>query len=445
MDSIQIFNILPQPYAVLFAAAVLSITAFLLSLYLAPTFKKRVQLFVTRHFFGNKYDYRELWVKFSETTAGSLSLNEILPKLAGFIADSMYVRQVTIWLRSASPDDFYLAYSYGDFHPSPKSELSIRMNPRLSGLPSPDILRIPEHESVEEIMSFPLMEVEDLKELRIRRMVPVRKNRETLGWVGIGEELSGKKFTLEDEQFLLSISNQLAHLILMHRLSEELLVAREWEPFNRLTSFVIHDLKNLATQQSMTLENAKNLGDNRDFVQDAFDTFAQTTDKMISLIASLSVRKGHLAASLEPANILEVLKDTFDDLKICQREGVKLVTEFPREDRPVIVYGDPNLLRKAFTNILLNAIQSLPNGEGTVQVAVSHPNGKVMTAITDTGCGIRPEILRNLFRPFQTTKKGGTGIGLCHTRSIVEVHGGQIRIESRANSGTKVEIELPAY
>ena len=445
MDSIQIFNILPQPYAVLFAAAVLSITAFLLSLYLAPTFKKRVQLFVTRHFFSNKYDYRELWMKFSETTAGSLSLNEILPKLAGFIADSMCVRQVTIWLRSASPDDFYLAHSYGDFHPAPEGELSIRMNPRLSGLASPDILRIPEHESVEEIMSFPLMEVEDLKELRIRRMVPVRKNGETLGWVGIGEELSGKKFTLEDEQFLLSISNQLAHLILMHRLSEELLVAREWEPFNRLTSFVIHDLKNLATQQSMILENAKNLGDKKDFVQDAFATFAQTTDKMISLIASLSVRKGHLAARLEPANILDVLKGTFDDLKISQRRGVKLITEFPSEGSPVIVYGDPNLLQKAFTNILLNAIQSFPTGEGTVQVAVSHPNGKVMTAITDTGCGIRPDILRNLFRPFQTTKKEGTGIGLCHTRSIVEVHGGQIRIESRANSGTKVEIELPAY
>ena len=64
-------------------------------------------------------------------------------------------------------------------------------------------------------------------------------------------------------------------------------------------------------------------------------------------------------------------------------------------------------------------------------------------AIRDTGCGIPADRLESLFRPFQTTKEKGMGIGLCHTRSIIEVHGGQIRIESQVNLGTKVEVDLP--
>ena len=109
-----------------------------------------------------------------------------------------------------------------------------------------------------------------------------------------------------------------------------------------------------------------------------------------------------------------------------------------------MISGDPELLQKAFTNLLLNAIQSLPEGEGAVEITVAPESaGKITTSIRDTGCGIPADQLEGLFRPFQTTKKKGMGIGLCHTRSIIEVHGGQIRIESQVNAGTKVEVELP--
>ena len=109
-----------------------------------------------------------------------------------------------------------------------------------------------------------------------------------------------------------------------------------------------------------------------------------------------------------------------------------------------VISGDAELLQKAFTNLLLNAIQSLPKGQGAVEVTVSEEvAGKITTSIRDTGCGIPPERLETLFRPFQTTKERGMGIGLCHTRSIIEVHGGQIRIESQVNAGTRVEVELP--
>jgi signal transduction histidine kinase len=194
----------------------------------------------------------------------------------------------------------------------------------------------------------------------------------------------------------------------------------------------------------MVLQNARDLGNNPAFLQDAFTTFAHSTDKMISLIANLSLQKGQLVSDHQPIDIVKLLRSTFDDLKIDQRKGVRLITEFPSKSPVAAVAGDPSQLQKAFANILLNAVQSLPNGEGTIQVAVYQPDSKVVTAFTDTGYGMSPETLRNLFRPFHTTKKGGLGIGLCHTRTIVEGHGGRIRIDSAINKGTKVEIELPA-
>jgi signal transduction histidine kinase len=194
----------------------------------------------------------------------------------------------------------------------------------------------------------------------------------------------------------------------------------------------------------MVLQNARELAGNSEFVRDAFSTFSQSTEKMIHLIANLSVQKNQLVMRHEPVNVVELLKTTFDELKLDQRKGVQLILDVPRRATQPTVSGDPELLQKAFTNVLLNAVQSLPEGEGTIEVSVQKPNGNVVTAVSDTGQGISPDTLKSLFRPFNTTKKDGTGIGLCHTRTIVESHGGRIHVESQPTKGTKVEIVLPA-
>jgi putative PEP-CTERM system histidine kinase len=282
--------------------------------------------------------------------------------------------------------------------------------------------------------------------LGITRIVPVIQGDRVQGFLGIGPELGGGAPSREDDQLLASISSQVAHLLLAQQLSEELLLSREWESFNRWSSFIVHDLKNLATLQSMTIENARTHRDDPGFLVDAFATFGQTTEKMIDLIGSLSVQRREFSLNQKPIDILQLVSQTFDELRIDHTNGLKVIKRFPPDDSPSIIFGDPELLKKVFRNVLLNAIQSLPNGDGSVEVSVSQPtNGKVITSIRDTGCGIPPEQLHNLFRPFQTTKKQGMGIGLCHTRSILEIHGGEIRIESQVNTGTRVDIELPMF
>ena len=429
--------------AVILPAALFGVVGLLLYFYLSPTLRKRIEAFIARNFFHSKYDYRYLWTQFSERILGSINLADILPKITEFLADCLFLRQVIVWLAAPGSTTFGVAYSLDDTNDRSHTKLAFRLDPSYSGANLPDILSVAAAENTSAAI-YPLP-VRELKQLHLTHLLPVKKNGEILGWVGIGGRVGDESLAVEDEQLLISIVSQLANLILTARLSSELLEAREWESFNRLSSFVIHDLKNLATQQSMVLDNAKSLQNNPEFLRDAFKTFTETTDKMISLIANLSVQKGNLVVNHQPINVLELLKETFDDLKVSQRKNVRLIANFPTAKSPLLVSGDPNLLEKAFTNVLLNALQSLPDGKGTVEVKVSNPNGKILTSVTDTGCGITPENLKNLFRPFQTTKKGGTGIGLCHTRTIVESHRGHIRIESQVERGTRVEIELPIH
>jgi putative PEP-CTERM system histidine kinase len=420
------------------------LVAALLATYLSPSVKTAATGFITRNFFRNKYDYRDLWMKFSQRSSGSLNLTDVLPKVSELIAEAMFVRQVAVWLRSPNSESFALAHCFDRASVDRIGSFTLRLNHHPNAQNLSAIYQVPQQDTTESADDFVFDNLQALKRLGIARLVTVTNGSDILALFGVGEELGGKEPSPEDDRLLSSIGNQIGHLIVNNKLSEELLLSREWESFNRFASFVVHDLKNLATLQGMTLENGKRFSNNPEFIADAFATFHQTTEKMINLIASLSVQRGQFSLKQQPVNILEVIASTFDDLKLDQRNGLKIVTAFPPKEKTPIISGDRDLLQKAFTNLLLNAIQSLPKGEGAVEVTVSEPHqGRITAAIKDTGCGIPAEQLKSLFRPFQTTKKQGTGIGLCHTRSIIEVHGGQIRIESQVNAGTKVEVELP--
>jgi putative PEP-CTERM system histidine kinase len=432
----------PDGYSFLLPVTTFALCAILLLIYLLPHVRKRCEILISRNFFRNKYDYRELWMRFSAKASGSLNLNDLMPKLAEFVADTMFVGQVAIWLRFPNTASFSPVYCHDSTLSSTSQSALLQLNPSWTSVHAAGVYHI--QASSNGATTCPLENTDPALNLGITRIVPVIQGDRVQGFLGIGPELGGGAPSNEDDQLLASISSQLAHLILAQQLSEELLLSREWESFNRWSSFIVHDLKNLASLQSMTIENVRTHGDNPRFLADAFATFGQTTGKMIDLIASLSVQRREFSLNQKPINILQLVSQTFDEFSVPQTNGVKVIKRFSPEDRPSIIFGDPELLKKVFRNVLLNAIQSLPNGDGSVEVSVSRPaNGKVTTSIKDTGCGIPPEQLQNLFRPFQTTKKQGMGIGLCHTRSILEIHGGQIRIESQVNAGTRVDIELP--
>lgn len=396
-----------------------------------------------KNFLDNKDVGVDLWTQYSNNSNESLSIAEVHPKVAELIANAMCVGRVAIWLRANHSDSAYtLEYYHAPTTVERSDRKTIRRVRNLAPAELKKTFKIADPADSEG--TRPIDNEASLSDLGINRYAFVGNDNQILAILGVGDNPLREALSAEDDRFLLRVSDQFASLMVRHKCSEERSLARQWESLNRFTAFIIHDLKNLATVQSMTLENAKQLSHNPQFVSDALATFTRTTDKMIGLIASFAIQRGQFSLKQRPVNVLDVIHQTFEDLQLQQRNGIKLSTKFPALETPPIVSGDPELLQKVFTNVLLNAIQSLPQGTGVIDISVVEDNaGKIIATVRDTGCGIPPEQLQNIFRPFQSTKESGMGIGLCHTLSIVEVHGGHIRIDSQVNSGTTVELEFP--
>jgi two-component system sensor histidine kinase FlrB len=148
-------------------------------------------------------------------------------------------------------------------------------------------------------------------------------------------------------------------------------------------------------------------------------------------------------------DIHESLKDSlfFAEHLIHTNTGIEVVTNFA--DRPLRVYGDPQLLSQVSLNLILNALQAMTDG-GRLTISTGtgdNVQGDEITEIrfTDTGCGISPENLSKIFDPFFTTKKKGMGLGLSIVHHITETHGGTIDMNSSQSQGTECIVSLPIW
>jgi two-component system, NtrC family, sensor histidine kinase HydH len=145
---------------------------------------------------------------------------------------------------------------------------------------------------------------------------------------------------------------------------------------------------------------------------------------------------------LEPTGLDDIVGEMVDFLSPTAKQKGIAITWYPGGDLPPVAM-DPDLFKQALLNLLLNAEQAMPNG-GEIILQASREPGFVKLDVIDTGCGIAPDMLPKIFKPFHTSKPGGTGLGMPTTRKIVQAHGGAIEVQSEEGRGTKVSIRLPA-
>jgi two-component system sensor histidine kinase HydH len=146
-----------------------------------------------------------------------------------------------------------------------------------------------------------------------------------------------------------------------------------------------------------------------------------------------------------PSRLAEVVEEMVDFFGPTARQAnIEIKSYVPADLPPVLL--DRELFRQALLNLMLNAQQAMPDG-GTLTIQACAPGekpGSVCLLLIDTGAGMTPEVAARVFRPFFSTKAGGTGLGLATTRKIIAAHGGSIAVESEPGRGTKFTICLPA-
>ena len=144
---------------------------------------------------------------------------------------------------------------------------------------------------------------------------------------------------------------------------------------------------------------------------------------------------------LQPVNVSKLAQDTLTLLSDrCLKQGVEVRASF--RENGMAIHADPQQLKQVIFNLVLNSLDAMPGG-GRLEVATQLTRGQLSLRVTDTGQGIPPERLHEVWDPFFTTKERGMGLGMAIVRGAVERHGGQIGISSEVGKGTAVEVNLP--
>jgi putative PEP-CTERM system histidine kinase len=268
-------------------------------------------------------------------------------------------------------------------------------------------------------------------------IIPLLHDGVLLGFVCLGDPRNPGPLNFEDHDLLKTAGKQIASYVAQELATDQLAEHRQFEAFNRLTAYLMHDLKNLIAQQSLVVDNAKKHKDNPQFINDAFATIESGVARLRRVIEQLQQRTA------------ETRPDRVDLTKLILQAESQCSDRQPvptaRVGNPAIwVKGDRERLLMALVHALRNAQEATPS-DGRVSIQVEAHNGECAIRIKDTGSGMDETFVRDrLFKPFDSTKgTQGMGIGAYQIRETIRSMGGEMFVDSKPGHGTEVFLKLP--
>ena len=409
-------------------------------LLLSDRLRQRIHGFVGRHFGRAQHDSVRIWTEFSRRLANVKDQAGLCAVSARLISETFEVLSVTIWLLDEQKDQFIAGASTA---PQP-GEASAGNPPAAASSAVAAGLRA--RSSPFDLEGIDEPWAEELRQLNAttfpkggdRWCVPLRAGEQGLGVLVLADRVNGSDYTLEELQLLQCIADQVTSVLLNLRLANEVARSRELEAFRTMSAFFVHDLKNAAASLNLMLQNLPVHFDDPAFRADALRGIGNTArriDEMIGRLTSLRQRPGFKPVEADLNQLVSEALDRLDEMP-----HVDLTKEL--QPLPSIL-ADREQIQSVVTNLVLNARDALGPG-GRIWVRTEHAGGSVVLTVTDNGCGMSAAFLKDsLFRPFQSTKKKGLGIGMFQSRMVVEAHGGSIRVESETGKGSTFRVSLP--
>ena len=433
--SLNLTQYFPTHVFIIFIAFV-GLTVLLLS----DRIRQRTKRFISLNLKKPLYDYRKEWSNFAQKTTRLTETGGLCDAVTKMVSETFEALSVTLWLLDEPGGRLRLGGSTvftggltKDFILGEKRGADLMR--AMEGLEMPVDLMDPK---VLWASEFRQMDPDLFKSYKIRYCAPLIAAGELQGILTIDDRVRKEPFLMEEFDLLKTISDQTAASLLNNRLSERLRQAKEMEAFQTISSFVVHDLKNLASTLSLTMQNLPIHFNNPDFREDALGVISQSVSKIKGMCGQLS----NLSQRIELKKVETDLNKLIVSSLACLNGNSKSTVIHELQAVPRVSI-DPEQIQKVLTNLLLNANEAVGNG-GEIRVATEPRDGWVVISISDNGCGMSREFIENsLFRPFKTTKRQGMGIGLFQSKMIVEAHQGRIEVQSEPNKGTTFKVMIP--
>ncbi len=444
-------------WSVLFTfTAILSLVVAVLS----TGFRRRLQLFITRHFYRHKYEFRDKWMETIEKIGLNNDLSQIEESLVEMISETMAVREVFLWIY----EPVHREYSLVKSTISKVSQLRLKEDHplilRIKDCSAPFyITETPSHpefisgsqtmhkkEILKQVQNDRAEVRDDISPLLIATKAtlctPLKAGQgDLIGFILQGEDISGEPYKKDDFDLLKAMASHAAERIRNIHLTHELLASKEAEAFHHVSSFFIHDLKNFVSTLSLLSHNAEEHIGNPEFQQDALKTLKLIVSKMNGMVSNLTVLSKGIQINPARMNVNEVVEETLSALNgNVSGKVLKDLEEIP------LINADSGQLQKVFLNLLLNAIEASSPGEPDKKIMVHtySRNGDVILSVADQGCGMTEEFINtDLFKPFRSSKSNGLGIGLFQCKKIIDAHSGILEVKSEVGKGSEFRVILP--
>lgn len=408
----------------------------LIVLALSGSVRAKLRVFLGKHFFRYRYDYREEWLKFTHTLSARSSPQNMGFHVVQGLAEMLESPGGGLWMRSRAEPVFSQTARWNIASTLDKEDATSSM--------CQFMVRSGWVINLEEFRSFPRRYGQLSLPAWLQAIphawliVPLAVGEDLIGFVVLARARTRMDVNWEVNDLLKTAGRQAASFLAQMQATETLLEVRKFDSFNKMSAFVVHDLKNIVTQLSLMLKNAKRLHGNPEFQQDMLITVENSLDRMRQLM--LQLREG----ATPPGTPVGV-----DLIQIVRRvEAVALgrgrTLKLDLVD-DVATRGHEERLERIIGHIVQNAFDAT-DPSGRVCLLLQRAHGQALIEISDTGSGMTQEFIRDrLFKPFQSTKQAGMGIGAYESFQYVQELGGKIDVESQPGEGTRVTIRLPLF
>ena len=409
-------------------------------LLLSDRARQRIHVFAARHFRKAQHDSVRIWTLFSRRLAAAKDEASLSDVSARLISETFDALLVTIWLMDENKRRLVVAASTGrqSRESAGNGVADTASSAVIAGLrpmSSPLDLEDANEPWAEE---FRQLNPTTFTKGGKRLCVSLRAGEQCVGALVLGDRVNSAVYTVEELELVQCIGDHITSVLTTLRLAREVARARELEAFRTMSAFFVHDLKNAAASLKLMLENLPAHFDDPAFRQDALRGIENTARRIDEMIARLSALRQRPDVTRVEADLNQLVTEAMD------RTHGLLDVELTRELQPLpVIVADRAQIESVVTNLLLNARDAVGAG-GRIHVRTEHHDGRVVLSVADNGCGMSEAFVKeSLFRPFQSTKKRGLGIGLFQSRAIVHAHGGGMDVESEPGRGTTFLVSLP--